>query len=149
MKLLLTLLVLLTLATAQDTKMAAPSADATKAFIEYFNTGSDAVLFDAKLTSKVVDSMPTDEVSEVAVGSVVSIWVKFMMPKNSTDNSYKAVFKKGDTTLKTKTFELSGGEWGNMGYRSWSSKGLHSAGAYTVEIVKGDAVVKSFNVTVK
>ena len=145
MKLLVGLLVLTMAVSAQN----APSAEATKSFIEYFNSGSEAVLFDAKLTSKVEDRMPTDEITETAVGSVVSIWVNFMIPKNATDNSYKAVFRKGDTTLKTKTFELSGGQWGNLGYRSWSSKGLHSAGDYTVEILKGDAVVKTFNITVK
>ena len=125
-----------------------PSMDETKKFIEYYASGKDAVLFDAKVTSKVEDRMPVDEITETKAGSVVSLWVKFMIPKNATDNKYKAVFKFGDTVLKTKQFDLVGGDFGSMGYRSWSSKGLHNKGEHVIEITHGEEVVKSFKVMV-
>lgn len=131
----------------------APSAEAVQSTWDYYYKakGQGPVLVDARLCTKVdteKDSPTKFEcVAEVGPEGVkantsVNVWQAYLVPQGDTEDLMVQT-KLGNVVRETKDVRVKGEGWKT---RTWNSVRLSKAGDWTISILRGDQVLKTFNV---
>jgi len=132
----------------------APSSDAVRDTWNYFykGQGQGPVLVDAKLCTEVAKDGPNKfeciaEASPdgVKAGSNVMLWQSYLVPQGDSIEDLMVQVKQGNVVRETKDVKIKGEGWRA---RQWTGVRLSKPGDWTVSILRGEQVLKSFNVKV-
>jgi hypothetical protein len=139
-------------AEAPKTPVAEPSADEVKRTWDYFykGQGQGVVLGEAKLCTDVAKAGDnkfecTAEVPAegVKAGTTVLVWQAWLVPQNDSLEDLAVQLKQGNTVRETKDIKVKGE---SMRTRTWTGVRLPKAGKYTIALIRGDKIFKSFEV---
>ncbi len=131
-----------------------PSSDAVKSTWDYFykGQGQGPVLVDAKLCTEVAKDGPnkfecTAEVAPegVKANTTVMVWQSYLVPQGDTVEDLMVQTKLGNVVRETKDVKVKGEGWRA---RQWTGVRLNKAGDWTVNIMRGDQVLKTISVKV-
>jgi hypothetical protein len=132
----------------------APSGDAVKSTWDYFYKaqGQGPVLVEAKLCTEVAKDGPnkfecTAEVAPegVKANTTVMVWQSYLVPQGDTVEDLMVQTKLGNVVRETKDVKVKGEGWRA---RQWTGVRLNKAGDWTVNIMRGDQVLKTISVKV-
>ncbi|ATB35524.1 hypothetical protein CYFUS_000937 [Cystobacter fuscus] len=132
----------------------APSADAVRDTWNYFYKaqGQGPVLVEARLCTEVGKEGPnkfecTVEVPAegVKANTSVMVWQSYLVPQGDSIEDLMVQTKQGNVVRETKDVKVKGEGWRS---RQWTGVRLSKAGDWTVSILRGDQVLKTFNVKV-
>ncbi len=132
----------------------APSADAVKSTWDYFYKGQTQgpVLVEAKLCTEVAKEGPnkfecaTEVPAEgVKANTTVMVWQSYLVPQGDTVDDIMVQTKLGNVVRETKDVKIKGEGWRA---RQWTGVRLNKAGDWTVNIMRGDQVLKTISVKV-
>ncbi|OJH36357.1 hypothetical protein [Cystobacter ferrugineus] len=132
----------------------APSADAVRDTWNYFYKaqGQGPVLVEAKLCTEVGKEGPnkfecTAEVPAegVKANTSVMVWQSYLVPQGDSIEDLMVQTKQGNVVRETKDVKVKGEGWRS---RQWTGVRLGKAGDWTVSILRGEQVLKTFNVKV-
>jgi predicted secreted hydrolase len=132
----------------------APSADAVRDTWNYYYKaqGQGPVLVEAKLCTEVGKEGPnkfecTAEVPPegVKANTSVMVWQSYLVPQGDSIEDLMVQTKQGNVVRETKDVKIKGEGWRS---RQWTGVRLGKAGDWTVSILRGDQVLKTFNVKV-
>lgn len=132
----------------------APSADAVRDTWNYFYKaqGQGPVLVEAKLCTEVGKEGPnkfecTVEVPAegVKANTSVMVWQSYLVPQGDSIEDLMVQTRQGNVVRETKDVKLKGEGWRA---RQWTGVRLSKPGDWTVSILRGEQVLKSFNVKV-
>jgi len=132
----------------------APSGDAVKSTWDYFYKaqGQGPVLVEAKLCTDVAKDGPnkfecTAEVAPegVKANTPVMVWQSYLVPQGDTVEDLMVQTKLGNVVRETKDVKVKGEGWRA---RQWTGVRLNKAGDWTVNIMRGDQVLKTISVKV-
>ncbi len=102
---------------------------------------ADAAVTEAKLGKSVVDRNVTNEATEFSVGEKAFFWMKV---EGAADQTLTVTWIQGDNKYPVE-LKVGGSPW-----RTWSSKTLQSAGAWSVTVSDSSGkVLKEMTLTVK
>ncbi|HLM48687.1 MAG TPA: hypothetical protein VK458_32795 [Myxococcaceae bacterium] len=146
-------------AMAQDAAPAAepvkaPSGDAVKSTWDYFYKaqGQGPVLVEAKLCTEVAKDGPnkfecTAEVAPegVKANTTVMVWQSYLVPQGDTVEDLMVQTKLGNVVRETKDVKVKGEGWRA---RQWTGVRLNKAGDWSINIMRGDQVLKTISVKV-
>ena len=134
-----------------------PTADAAKAFLDFYYTGQGqgVVLADAKVCTEVsregdnrYECVDTVDLNALQAGETYNLWMLFVVPEGDTYEDILVQFNQGGLTRQTKEVSVSG----SLRYRTWKSLRLTKVGDWTIKVLhaRGDAVeeLASLSVTV-
>ncbi|ATB30688.1 hypothetical protein [Melittangium boletus] len=131
-----------------------PSAEGVKDTWNYFykGQGQGPVLVEAKLCTEVGKEGPnkfecTAEVPPegIKANTQVMVWQAYLLPQGETVEDVMVQTKQGSVVRETKDVKLKGEGWRT---RQWTGIRLGKAGEWTVSILRGEQVLKTFNVKV-
>jgi len=131
-----------------------PSAEGIKDTWNYFykGQGQGPVLVDARLCTEVGKDGPnkfecTVEVPAegIKANTQVMVWQAYLLPQGDSAEDVMVQTKQGSVVRETKDVKLKGEGWRT---RQWTGIRLGKAGEWTVSILRGDQVLKTFNVKV-
>jgi hypothetical protein len=132
----------------------APSADAVRDTWNYFYKaqGQGPVLVEAKLCTEVGKEGPskfecTVEVPAegVKANTSVMVWQSYLVPQGDSIEDLMVQTRQGNVVRETKDVKVKGEGWRA---RQWTGVRLSKPGDWTVSILRGEQVLKSFNVKV-
>jgi hypothetical protein len=141
MKSIICFILLATMVFAQETTMTKPDMATTKSVMDFYLNGNEAVLYEVKLTSAVENNEATDEITSIAKGEKVSVWMAFMIPKETVDSNYTVAIINGQEEIKSKVFAFETQQYGSLRYRTYTTKTLYQAGSYDIIIKNKDVEV--------
>jgi|GEM_PF-541081 len=131
-----------------------PSSDGVKDTWNYFykGQGQGPVLVEAKLCTEVGKEGAnkfecTAEVPAegIKANTQVMVWQAWLLPQGDTAEDVMVQTRQGTVVRETKDVKLKGEGWRT---RQWTGIRLGKAGEWTVSILRGDQVLKTFNVKV-
>jgi len=131
-----------------------PSADAVKSTWDYFYKGQTQgpVLVEARLCTEVAKDGPnkfecTAEVAPegVKANTTVMVWQSYLVPQGDSVEDLMVQTKQGNVVRETKDVKVKGEGWRA---RQWTGVRLNKAGDWTVNIMRGDQVLKTISVKV-
>jgi len=131
-----------------------PSADAVKSTWDYFYKGQTQgpVLVEAKLCTEVAKDGPnkfecTAEVAPegVKANTTVMVWQSYLVPQGDSVEDIMVQTKLGNVVRETKDVKVKGEGWRA---RQWTGVRLNKAGDWTINIMRGDQVLKAISVKV-
>lgn len=136
----------------------APSADAVKSTWEYFyrGQGQGPVLVDAKLCTKVdtEKDSPTQfecvaelDPENIKANSTVYVWQTYLIPQGDLIEDLMVQFKQGNTVRETK--DVKPAKSTGWRTRQWVTARVGKAGDWSINILRGDQVLKTFDLKVK
>jgi len=132
----------------------APSGDAVKSTWDYFYKaqGQGPVLVEAKLCTEVAKDGPnkfecTAEVAPegVKANTTVMVWQSYLVPQGDTVEDLMVQTKLGNVVRETKDVKVKGEGWRA---RQWTGVRLNKAGDWSINIMRGDQVLKTISVKV-
>lgn len=132
----------------------APSAEEAKTTVEYYlkGQGQGPILLEAMLCAEVAKDGPNKNecisplsADSVKANSKVSLWQAYLVPQGDTVEDVMVQVKQGDIVRETKDMKLVG----SPRTRQWTQLRLNKAGAWTINIMRGDQVLKSIDVKVQ
>ncbi|WP_257457431.1 inclusion body family protein [Archangium lipolyticum] len=132
----------------------APSGDAVKTTWDYFykGQGQGPVLVEAKLCTEVAKDGPNkfECITEVAPEGVkantsVMVWQSYLVPQGDSIEDLMVQVKQGNVVRETKDVKVKGDGWRA---RQWTGVRLSKPGDWSVVIMRGEQVLKTFNVKV-
>ncbi|HZH79531.1 MAG TPA: hypothetical protein VEY88_26150 [Archangium sp.] len=132
----------------------APSGDAVKSTWDYFYKaqGQGPVLVEAKLCTEVTKDGPnkfecTAEVAPegVKANTTVMVWQSYLVPQGDTVEDLMVQTKLGNVVRETKDVKVKGEGWRA---RQWTGVRLNKAGDWSINIMRGDQVLKTISVKV-
>lgn len=144
------------LSTSASAFAAPPKPEEVKAVWDFFEhgKGQGPVLGEAKLCTEIgksgdTKSECTQEVGPdgVKAGTVVYVWQAYMLPKDEEVNDLSIQVKQGDTVRETKDVAVVKGTYWRE--RTWSGITLRKPGNWTINVMRGPTVLKSFSVKVQ
>ncbi|MBJ6760155.1 hypothetical protein JGU66_05235 [Myxococcaceae bacterium JPH2] len=139
---------------APKEQVKAPSADAVRDTWNYFykGQGQGPILVEAKLCTEVAKEGPnkfecTAEVGAegVKAGTSVMLWQSYLVPQGDSVEDLLVQVKQGNVVRETKDVKVKGDGWRA---RQWTGVRLNKPGAWTVNIMRGDTVLKEVQVKV-
>ncbi len=148
------------MAMAQDAEAPAkepakvPSADAVRDTWNFFykGQGQGPVLVEAKLCTEVAKDGPNkfECITEVGpegvkAGTTTMLWQAYLVPQGDSVEDIMVQTKQGNVVRETKDVKVKGEGWRA---RQWTGVRLSKAGDWTVSILRGEQVLKTFNVKV-
>ena len=148
MKSIICFILLTTMVLSQENALTKPDMATTKTVMDYFLNGDEAVLYEVKLTSSVESNEATDEITSIAKGEKVSIWMAYMIPKETVDTNYTVTIMLGQDEIKSKVFSFETQQYGSMRYRTYMTKTLYKAGSYDIIIKNKGTQVYSAKIEV-
>ena len=131
-----------------------PSADAVKSTWDYFYKGQTQgpVLVEARLCTEVAKDGPnkfecTAEVAPegVKANTSVMVWQSYLVPQGDTVEDLMVQTKLGNVVRETKDVKVKGEGWRA---RQWTGVRLNKAGDWSINIMRGDQVLKTISVKV-
>jgi hypothetical protein len=131
-----------------------PDAEGIKDTWNYFykGQGQGPVLVDAKLCTEVGKEGAnkfecTVEVPAegIKANTQVMVWQAYLLPQGDSAEDVMIQTKQGNVVRETKDVKLKGEGWRT---RQWTGVRLGKSGEWTVSILRGDKVLKTFNVKV-
>ena len=124
-----------------------PTAEEILKVYNYLKNGQlGAILYDSRLTSKVVGTEPIDSVTEVKLGEEVSIWLNFILPRNYKDENYTIVVQRGpigDAVFRPVLSMRNNS--GTLHYKLNRRYKAKRPGKYSVKIYCRDVILKEYN----
>ena len=132
----------------------APSGDAVKSTWDYFYKGQTQgpVLVEARLCTEVAKDGPnkfecTAEVAPegVKANTTVMVWQSYLVPQGDTVEDLMVQTKLGNVVRETKDVKVKGEGWRA---RQWTGVRLNKAGDWSINIMRGDQVLKTISVKV-
>ena len=133
-----------------------PKPEEVKAVWDFFEhgQGQGPVLGEGKLCTDIAKAGDnknecTAEVGPdgVKAGTVVYVWQAYMVPEKDEVKDLNIQVKQENTIRETKDVDVIKGTYWRQ--RTWSGVKLAKAGNWTISIMRGDKVVKSWNVKVQ
>ncbi|HSP78472.1 MAG TPA: hypothetical protein VLQ93_08080 [Myxococcaceae bacterium] len=130
-----------------------PTSEEAKRVVEYYlkGQGQGPVLLDAKLCAEVsksgenkfecIEEVPAEGVK---ANSRVTVWQAYMLPQGDTVEDIMVQVKHGEIVRETKDVKVTGG----LRTRSWPSVRLNKSGDWSITILRGEQVLKKFDVKV-
>ena len=117
--------------------------------LDYKESGAAAILYETRLSSKILNADATDDLTSLDKDSTAFVWMKFLLPKNLTEERFTLVIKKGPIPVMTSPLKLSlKSNNGALVYRTWRSHKFTKAGNYTIEIYFEELLVKEMTLKV-
>jgi hypothetical protein len=132
----------------------APSADAVRDTWNYFykGQGQGPVLVEARLCTEVGKEGPNkfeclaEVTSEgVKANTSVMVWQSYLVPQGDSIEDLMIQVKQGNVVRETKDVKIKGEGWRA---RQWTGVRLSKPGDWSVVILRGEQVLKTFNVKV-
>jgi hypothetical protein len=133
-----------------------PSAEAVKQTWDYFyrGQGQGPVLIDAILCVDVAKDGPNkyecvgplDPAAPVKVGAPVTLWQSYLVPQGDTVEDLTVQVKQGSVVRETKDVKVKGDGWRA---RQWTALKLTKPGEWTINLMRGEQVLKSFTLKVQ
>jgi hypothetical protein len=130
-----------------------PTSEEARRVVEYYlkGQGQGPVLLDARLCAEVakegedkfecIEEVPAEGVK---ANSRVLVWQAYLLPQGDSVEDIMVQVKHGEVVRETKDVKVSGG----LRNRSWPNVRLNKAGDWTITILRGDQVLKQFDVKV-
>jgi hypothetical protein len=148
MKKLIVLFIFCAVVSAQNSTEV-PTWEEIQKVLNYKENGTAAILYETRITSNVKDAEPVDDITSVQVDSSASIWMKFLLPKNVSEDRFTLVIKKGPLPVKTAPLKVSlQSNNGTLVYRTWRSHTFDKEGTFTVEIYFEESLVQTMTLEV-
>jgi hypothetical protein len=134
--------------------VAVPSAEAAKTTWDYFYKGQNQgpLLIEARLCTEVGKTGDTKFECTVEVpaegvkaNTSVMLWQAWLVPQKDNYEDIMVQVKQGEVVRETKDVKVKGEGWRT---RTWTGVRLNKPGSWTVNVVRGDQVLKSIPVKV-
>jgi hypothetical protein len=117
--------------------------------LDYKDGGAAAILYETRLTSKVVDAEATNDITTIKKDSTASVWMKYLLPKNISEERFTLVISRGPIPVKTATLKIAlKSNNGTLSYRTWRSHKFTKTGSYSAKIYFEESLVKEIKFTV-
>lgn len=134
--------------------VAVPSAEAAKTTWDYFYKGQNQgpLLIEARLCTEVGKTGDTKFECTVEVpaegvkaNTSVMLWQAWLVPQKDSYEDIMVQVKQGDVVRETKDVKVKGEGWRT---RTWTGVRLNKPGNWTVNVVRGEQVLKSIPIKV-
>lgn len=146
-KLLLLCLAFVLCAAQTDTSI--PTWKEIRKILDYKESGNAAILYDTRLTSKIKNADPVDNITTVKKDSAATVWMKFLLPKDLEEKRFTLVISKGPLPVKTSELKLAlKSNNGALIYRTWRTHTFTKTGTHTARIYFEETLVKELTFTV-
>jgi hypothetical protein len=108
-----------------------------------------AILYDSRVTSKIVEGNPTDTLTTIKVGQEILVWLNFLLPANHVDENYTITIYRGPIAdFANKPTIRRENNKGALFYRIVRKFRPDRPGTYSVKIFRADLMIREHKFTV-